>query len=97
MTTVHVASRAMSADRQRPESGSDEIEARLDELQRASEQRRRELAEIAAALPAATSRRAYLAAMVRGAADVPDKPQVAGRVVRKIVRTPADLLRSRRR
>jgi cell division septum initiation protein DivIVA len=74
----------------------DDVEARLDALQTESQQRRAELRAIAAELPQATSRRAYLSAMVRGLADAPDKPIVAKRVVLKVVRTPVDLIRSLR-
>lgn len=82
----------------RPVTAADpaEVEARLDALERESQERRAELRRLAADLPAATSRRAYLSAMVRGVADAPDKPTVAKRVLLKIVRTPADLVRSRR-
>lgn len=74
----------------------DDIEQRLDALQRASEERRAELRAIAATLPEATSRRAYLASMARGIASAPDKPTVAKRVVAKLLRTPVDLVRSLR-
>ena len=73
----------------------EEIEARLDELQREAETRRAELKELAAALPEATSRRAYLGAMVRGIADAPDKPMVAKRVVLKALRAPSEFVRRR--
>ena len=74
-----------------------DIEARLDALEAESKQRRDELKAIAASLPEATSRRAYLSAMVRGVADAPDKPTVARRVVGKVLRAPVDLVRTRRR
>lgn len=74
----------------------DDIEQRLDALQRASEDRRAELRAIAATLPEATSRRAYLASMARSVASAPDKPTVAKRVVAKLLRTPVDLVRSLR-
>lgn len=76
---------------------SDEIEDRLDELQRESQERRVELRELAARLPVATSRRAYLTAMFRSVGDAPDKGTVAKRVGLKILRAPADLFRSWRR
>ena len=75
----------------------DPIEQRLDELERASKARQVELKQIAAALPEATSRRAYLSAMVRGIGAAPDKPTVAKRVVAKVLRTPFDIVRSLRR
>lgn len=75
----------------------DEVERRLDELEAQSKARREELRDLIAQLPAATSRRAYLRAMVTGFASAPDKPTVARRVVVKILRTPADLVRRLRR
>lgn len=69
------------------------IEQRLDELERESQERRAELRALAAELPAATSRRAFLKSMVTGVIDAPDKPQVAKRVALKVARTPADLVR----
>ena len=80
----------------RPDAQDQLIEERLDELQRESQERRTELRALAAELPIATSRRAYLTAMVRSVSDAPDKPTVVKRVLRKIARTPADLVRSRR-
>lgn len=74
----------------------DEIELRLDALEAESKQRREELKALAAALPEATSRRAYLSAMAKGIAAAPDKPTVAKRVVGKVLRAPADLVRSLR-
>jgi hypothetical protein len=73
-----------------------DVAARLDELERESLARRDELRAIAASLPAATSRRAVLTSMVRDLGDAPDKPTVLRRVVRKLLRTPGDLLRRRR-
>ncbi len=69
------------------------IERRLDELERESQERRAELRALAAELPAATSRRAYLRSMASGLREAPDKPQVAKRVALKIARTPVDLVR----
>lgn len=70
-----------------------EIERRLDELQHESQQRRRELQELAAALPAATSRRALVRSMAASVVAAPDKPLVAKRVVLKILRQPTELVR----
>jgi hypothetical protein len=73
-----------------------EYEARLDELQRESEQRRTELRAIAAELPEATSRRALVRSMFGSIAGAPDKPLVAKRLVLKVLRTPSDLVRRAR-
>lgn len=73
-----------------------DIGGRLDALERESQERRAELRRLAADLPAATSRRAYLSAMLRGVAGAPDKPTFAKRVLLKVVRTPVELVRSRR-
>jgi hypothetical protein len=82
----------------RPGTADDptDIGARLDALEHESQERRAELRRLAADLPAATSRRAYLSAMIRGVAEAPDKPTVAKRVLLKVVRTPVELVRSRR-
>lgn len=72
---------------------TDDLEARLDALEAESKARREELKALAEALPEATSRRAYLSAMVKGIAAAPDKPTVVRRVVTKVLRTPVDLLR----
>lgn len=69
------------------------IEQRLDELQRASQERRAELRALAAEVPAATSRRALLRSMTASLIGVPDKSLVAKRAALKLARTPADLLR----
>ena len=69
------------------------VEARLDELQRESEQRRAELRALAAQLPEATSRRALVRAMAGSVVDAPDKPLVAKRMVLKVLRLPADGIR----
>ena len=70
-----------------------EIEARLDELQHESQARRAELRALAVDLPAATSRRAMVRAMVGSIVHAPDKPMIAKRAVLKVLRTPADLFR----
>lgn len=75
----------------------DDIEARLDQLQCESQERRAELRALAADLPQATSRRAVLAAMARGVVEAPDKPLVVKRVALKILRAPADLVRAIRK
>ena len=69
------------------------VHARLDELQRESEERRAELRALAAELPAATSRRALIRSMAAGVVRAPDKPMVAKRVGLKMLRTPIELLR----
>lgn len=79
------------------ETVTTDIEARLDALEQESKQRRDELKALAVSLPEATSRRAYLTAMVRGIADTPDKPIVLRRVVSKALRAPVDLVRARSR
>lgn len=84
-----VASQAMDRDG----TATSELEARLDALEVESKARREELKALAAALPEATSRRAYLSAMAKGIAAAPDKPTVVRRVVAKAFRAPVDLLR----
>lgn len=69
------------------------IEARLDALQRESEERRAELRSLAARLPEATSRRAMVRAMATSVVTAPDRPLVAKRVVLKALRLPADAVR----
>jgi hypothetical protein len=64
------------------------VEERLDELQRQSEQRSRELREIAAQLPAAISRRALLKAVAADLRSAPGKADIVVRAWRKAVRTP---------
>lgn len=61
------------------------LEARLDELQRHSDERRRELMALTAQLPAALSRRATVRALLSDAAHLPDKAYVMRRAVRKAV------------
>ena len=73
------------------------VEARLDELQRQSQERQAELRALAVDLPQATSRRAVLAVMWRSIIEAPDKTVVAKRVALKACRAPADLIRSLRR
>jgi hypothetical protein len=72
------------------------IEARLDELQRESDERRSELRTLAAMVPAATSRRQMVRSMVASVVHAPDKPMVAKRVALKLLRTPSDLVRRAR-
>lgn len=67
------------------------VEARLDALQRESEARRRELREIAAALPQATSRRLLVTQMTRELLHAPDRVSVAKRAILKVARTPTDV------
>lgn len=74
-----------------------DVEARLDELQRQSQERQAELRALAVDLPQATSRRAVLAAMWRSIIEAPDKTVVAKRVALKASRAPADFIRSLRR
>lgn len=70
-----------------------EIERRLDDLQRESQERRAELRALAAELPEATSRRALVRSMARSVVEAPDRPLVAKRVLLKLGRTPADVVR----
>lgn len=72
------------------------IEAQLDDLQRESEARRRELRDIAAALPQATSRRLLVTQMTRELVRAPDRVSVAKRAALKVARTPTDVYRRAR-
>lgn len=72
---------------------AEEIERRLDALERESIERRAELRTIAASLPEATSRRALFRSLAADLKNQPDRPLVAKRVVLKVVRTPLDLVR----
>ena len=65
----------------------------LGQLRAESRTRQAELARIAAELPAVASRRAIVAEMLRDLTRAPEKATVLRRVVVKILRTPADLLR----
>ena len=68
----------------RPPTGATaSVEEQLDALQRASEERRAELREIAAQLPEALSRRAVLRRIAGDLRHAPDKGDIAGRAVRK--------------
>ncbi|NNE12057.1 MAG: hypothetical protein HKN41_07395 [Ilumatobacter sp.] len=67
------------------------IERRLDELQRESQERRRELLALAAELPEVTSRRALVRSMASSIVHAPNKPLVAKRVVLKVLRQPIEL------
>jgi hypothetical protein len=66
-----------------------EIEARLDALERASDERRAELSAVLDDLPAALSRRALLAAVITDARAAPQKRVIVTRGVRKLGRMPA--------
>jgi hypothetical protein len=79
-----------------PATERSEVEELLDQLQRESQERRRELQELAAELPVATSRRALVRSMFASVADAPDKPLVVKRVALKILRQPAELVRRMR-
>ena len=70
-----------------------DIEVRLDELQRESDERRRELRALAEQLPDVTSRRATMSAMASSLMHAPNRPLVLKRVALKIARTPAELVR----
>jgi hypothetical protein len=73
------------------------VEEQLDALQRASEERRAELLEIAAQLPEALSRRTILRKIAGDIRHAPDKGDIAGRGVRKVGRTAGQAVRSLRR
>jgi len=75
-------------DASAPSEAPKPVEELLDELQRESEQRRVELREIAAQLPAAMSRRALLRAVAADFRHAPDKGAIITRAVRKIGRAP---------
>ncbi len=66
------------------------VEERLDELQRQSEQRRQELREIAAQLPAGLSRRAFLRSMAADFRHAPGKGDIVVRMWRKAARAPRE-------
>jgi hypothetical protein len=72
------------------------VHERLDELQRQSEERRQELGEIAAQLPAGLSRRAVLRAMAVDFWHAPGKSDVLSRALRKAARAPRDGYRALR-
>jgi hypothetical protein len=69
------------------------IEQQLDDLEAQSRARQAELRELAAALPAAMSRRMLVKQMLHSVRDAPDRGTVVKRTANKIVRTPAELLR----
>jgi hypothetical protein len=73
------------------------VEEQLDALQRASEERRAELREIAAQLPEALSRRSILRKIAGDIRHAPDKGDIAGRGVRKVGRSAGQAMRSLRR
>lgn len=68
------------------------VEELLDELQRESEERRIELREIAAQLPAAMSRRAILRGVAADFRHASGKRDIVTRALRKIGRAPRTAL-----
>ena len=80
----------MSSDRSIASEGTPvgTVEERLTALERASDERRRELRELATQLPAAVSRRALLEGAARDLRSAPNKADIAKRGARKILRTP---------
>lgn len=74
-----------------PVADHQDIETRLAELQRESEERRAELRAIAVALPEVTSRRAQLRSITSSVVHAPDRTMVVKRAILKVVRTPAEL------
>lgn len=69
----------------------DDVETRLDELERQSELRRRELRRLATQVP--VSRRAMIRALGGDLRHAQNKADLAGRAVRKALRRPATTLR----
>jgi hypothetical protein len=69
------------------------VYAELARLEAESEARRNELRAIAAQLPAALSRRALLRSMATDLRTAPNKPEIAWRLVRKLVRAPRAAVR----
>lgn len=69
------------------------IEQRLSALEQASDERRAELRRLAAAVPAALSRRALVAGLVDDLRHAPNRGEIARRGARKLLRAPAALLR----
>ena len=68
----------------------------LEQLRDESRRRQAELRELAEALPPAQSRRQLVVQMLSDLIRAPDKAVVARRVVVKVVRTPADIVRRTR-
>lgn len=64
------------------------VEQQLDRLQRQSEERRQELREIAAQLPATMSRRAITRSVAADLRRAPNKGDIVTRAVRKLARAP---------
>lgn len=77
---------ATAAARVGATAGTRSVEELLDDLQRESDQRRVELREIAAQLPAAMSRRAVLRSVVVDIRRAPNKGDIVTRAVRKLGR-----------
>lgn len=82
------------ADRS-PQTATDaaEIERRLTDLERASDERRRELREMASELPAALSRRALVSGVLTDLRHAPNKGAIARRGFSKLARSPKAVAR----
>ncbi len=72
------------------------IEARLGELEAASDARRAELRAVIDELPAAISRRGLITAAVADLRDAPNKGEIVVRATRKVGRIPGALWRRAR-
>ena len=81
-----------SSDPERTVTARD-VEAELDELHAESAERAAELRRIAANVPAVMSRRTVLVAMLGDLRRAPDRWTVLRRVVSKVGRLPAEMLR----
>lgn len=85
MSSEEMSSEAMSAE--------STVEARLRDLEAASDQRRAELRSVLDDLPHAISRRTLVVEAARELRHAPEKGQIVTRAVRKVGRIPAALAR----
>ena len=69
------------------------IEVRLAELERASDERRQQLRELIAEMPAALSRRSLIRDALGGLRAAPNKSEIARRGGAKLLRAPAAVRR----
>jgi hypothetical protein len=81
------------SDAVHPDLDPRDIAARLDALERASDERRAELRAVLDDLPAALSRRALVSAAITDARTAPDKGAIFARGLRKLGRMPASAWR----